>query len=54
LLGCDLRLPPRDGHKISDRGGALCSAVGKTNLSRQRSHSVVRQVSMLVNALHDI
>jgi hypothetical protein len=35
-MGCDLRLPTREGHEISDAGGALSSAVRKANLSGQR------------------
>ena len=35
-MGCDLRLPTRDRHEISDGSGALISAVRKANLSGQR------------------
>src|SRR5215468_4844698 len=35
-MGYTLRLPTRDGHEISDGGGALISAVRKANLSGQR------------------
>src|SRR5215468_1945664 len=35
-MGYTLRLPTRDGHEISDGGGALSSAVRKANLSGQR------------------